>query len=145
MTFSSSERTGLLFLRVWIEPGHATKALRARLTGTVGDSGREVSIATAATVDDAVDSMRSWLEDFIASSARNDSRKQPHNTPASALVTPLGQGRGDGVDLRSQGGGPMSIETESRPSGSDIETPGRAFGIDAERRGQVRSGRIGKQ
>jgi hypothetical protein len=108
-------------------------------------SGREVSIATAATVDDAVDSMRSWLEDFIASSARNDSRKQPHNTPANARVTPLGQGRGNGVDLRRQGGGPMSIETESRPSGSDIETPGRAFGIDAERRGQVRSGRIGKQ
>ncbi len=39
----------------------------------------------------------------------------------------------------------MSIESESRPSGSDIETPGRAFGIDAERRSQVRSGRIGKQ
>jgi hypothetical protein len=68
MTVSSSERSGLVLLRVWIEPGHE-KGLRARLTGTVGGSGREVSIATAATVQDAVESVRSWLEDFVASQA----------------------------------------------------------------------------
>jgi hypothetical protein len=67
MMLSSSDRTGLLFLRVWVEPGHETKALRARLTGTVGGSGREVNIATAATVDDAIASVRAWLEDFVAS------------------------------------------------------------------------------
>jgi hypothetical protein len=81
MTVSSSERTGLLLLRVWIEPGHATKALRARLTGTVGGSGREVSIATAATVQDAVESIRSWLEDFVASRAETIRDFSPDNTP----------------------------------------------------------------
>jgi hypothetical protein len=77
MTFSSSDRTGLLFVRVWIEPGHATKPLRARLTGTVGGSGREMSIAVAATVEDAVESVRAWLEDFVALQARKSSRHQP--------------------------------------------------------------------
>ncbi len=70
MTLSSSDRTGLLFVRVWIEPGHATKALRARVTGTVSGSGREVNIATAASVDDAVESIRSWLEEFVATQAK---------------------------------------------------------------------------
>jgi hypothetical protein len=67
MSFYSFERTGLLFLRVWIEPGGGTKPLRARLTGTVDGSGREVHIATAATVDDAIESVRSWLEEFVDS------------------------------------------------------------------------------
>jgi hypothetical protein len=40
MTSSSSERTGLLFLRVWIEPGGGTNAVRARVTATVGGSVR---------------------------------------------------------------------------------------------------------
>lgn len=66
MTPSSFERTGLLFLRVWIEPEHERTALRARLTGMVGGSGREVRISTTATVDDAVKSVRSWLEQFVA-------------------------------------------------------------------------------
>jgi hypothetical protein len=81
MTHSSSDRTGLLFLRVWIEPGHATKALRARLTGTVGGSGLEVSIATAATVEDAVESVRSWLEDFVASQVKTIRDIGPDDTP----------------------------------------------------------------
>jgi hypothetical protein len=67
MKFSSSDRTGLLFLRVWVEPGHGTTPLRARITETTGDSRHEVSVTTAATVDDAMESVRSWLEDFIAS------------------------------------------------------------------------------
>jgi hypothetical protein len=67
MTSSSSERTGLLFLRVWIEPGGRANALRARLTGTIDGSAREVNIATAATVDDAIESARAWLEEFVDS------------------------------------------------------------------------------
>jgi hypothetical protein len=74
---SSSDRTGFLYLRVWIEPRHSTKPLRARLTGTAGGSGHEVSIATAATVEDAVESVKSWLEDFVASQADDNSRHQP--------------------------------------------------------------------
>jgi hypothetical protein len=66
MSPSSFERTGLLFLRVWIEPEHERNALRARVTEMVGGSGREVRIASAATVDDAVKSVRTWLEEFVA-------------------------------------------------------------------------------
>jgi hypothetical protein len=77
MIFSSPALTGLLLLRVWIEREHATKSLRARLIGTVHDSGREVSIATAATVEDAVEAVKSWWEGFAASQANNNSRHQP--------------------------------------------------------------------
>ena len=81
MTHSSSDRAGLLFLRVWMEPGHTTRALRARITGKFAGSGPEVNIATAATVEDAVESVRSWLEGFVASRAEDNSRTRPANTP----------------------------------------------------------------
>ena len=39
--------------------------------------GREVNIATAASVEDAIESVRSWLEDLVASQANDDSRNRP--------------------------------------------------------------------
>jgi hypothetical protein len=50
-----------------------------RITGTFAGSGPELNIATAATVDDAVESVRSWLEGFVASRAEDNSRTRTAN------------------------------------------------------------------
>jgi hypothetical protein len=65
---------GLLVLRVWFEPDHATP-MRARIVGSVdptggthGPAGPELPTlsATAASVEDAVRVVRRWLEGFEA-------------------------------------------------------------------------------
>jgi hypothetical protein len=69
-----SGRTGVLVMRGWIEPEHET-ALRVRIIQSVDDqagggSAREQNIpmatTAAATVEDAMLVVRSWLEDFVA-------------------------------------------------------------------------------
>jgi hypothetical protein len=58
-----SERTGVLVVRVWTEPG--APELRARLIETTGLDG--VGSATAAAGIDAIcAAVRAWLEPFAA-------------------------------------------------------------------------------
>jgi hypothetical protein len=58
------ERTGLFVMRAWIEPHHDS-ALRVRIVRsiTVGAGGPAAEMSVhAASVDDVVSNVRSWLE-----------------------------------------------------------------------------------
>ena len=62
-----SERTGVLVLRLWIEPSaRAGEALRARITAEI-DLGSGSRVTTAAVgVEQIVDVVRKWVEEFAA-------------------------------------------------------------------------------
>jgi hypothetical protein len=64
------QRTGLLIVRAWIEPG-STLPLRAHLrlsTDVAAGFNREVTLANVADVSDVVEA---WLREFLA--ARSES------------------------------------------------------------------------
>ena len=63
MTPLSSDRTGILILRLWIE-ADAREGLRARITQTL-DSGDEQAMATAAEPEDIYAVVRTWVEAFV--------------------------------------------------------------------------------
>jgi antitoxin component HigA of HigAB toxin-antitoxin module len=63
MTPPSSDRTGILILRLWIE-ADAREGLRARITQTL-DSGDEQAMATAAEPEDIYAVVRTWVEAFV--------------------------------------------------------------------------------
>lgn len=65
MTTDSTERTGVLVLRAWIE-GDPSTGLRARITQAVDNAAPEYLVATAATVEDVCAGVRGWLEELIA-------------------------------------------------------------------------------
>ena len=59
-----AERTGVLVIRAWIEgdpPG-----LRLRITRTDDIASRHEDSTVAASIDEAVEIARRWLEDFAA-------------------------------------------------------------------------------
>ena len=70
---SRSDATGVLIIRVWLEPGHPT-ALRARIVRSDGGQGHAAShhpgtpkgAIFSATVDDTLKVVRAWLERFDA-------------------------------------------------------------------------------
>jgi hypothetical protein len=61
------DRSAALLVRVWFEDGART--LRGRLTSrdtSPGGPGRpEVTVALAATPDEVLDAVRSWLDDLL--------------------------------------------------------------------------------
>lgn len=63
MTPPSSDRTGILILRLWIEED-AREGLRARITQTL-DSGHEQAMATAADPADIYAVVKTWVEAFV--------------------------------------------------------------------------------
>ncbi len=63
MTAPSSDRTGILILRLWIE-ADAREGLRARITQTL-DSGDEQAMATAVDPEDIYAVVRTWVETFV--------------------------------------------------------------------------------
>jgi len=63
---SKSDRTGVLVVRMWVEPGHET-GLRARITQTLDTSGTEREISAASSADEICDVMKKWTEDFEGS------------------------------------------------------------------------------
>ena len=63
----SSDRTGILILRLWIE-ADARDGLRARITQTL-DSGDEQAMATAANPEDIYAVVRTWVEAFVDAEA----------------------------------------------------------------------------
>lgn len=66
----SSDHTGVLIVRLWIEANHET-GLRARITQTLGSMGAEQSVAVAATADDICAVVKQWVEDFADPTSRN--------------------------------------------------------------------------
>ena len=67
MTHPSSDRTGILILRLWIEED-AHDGLRARITQTL-DSGQEQAMATAADPEDIYAVVKTWVEAFVEAGA----------------------------------------------------------------------------
>jgi hypothetical protein len=63
MKTASSDRTGMLIVRLWIE-GSPQTGLRARITRTLDTSGPEHAVAIAATADDVYAIVRTWVEEF---------------------------------------------------------------------------------
>ena len=64
-----AERTGVLVMRVWTEPGRPE--LRARLIETDGVDGGETTVA-AAGIDAICDAVRAWLEPLAAAALGRD-------------------------------------------------------------------------
>ena len=60
----TSERTGILILRLWIETD-AHEGFRARITQTLDSTDDERSIATAAHPEDLYAAVRTWVETFV--------------------------------------------------------------------------------
>ena len=58
------ERTGILVIRVWTEPG-APGRLRARLTQTGDLAEAATSLATASDVRGVCDAVEAWLRGFL--------------------------------------------------------------------------------
>ncbi|WHM41023.1 hypothetical protein [Streptomyces sp. BPTC-684] len=59
---TSSKRSGVLVLRVWVEGGRSD-GFRARIIQTV--DGQQASPAAAATVCDVLTAVRTWLDEFL--------------------------------------------------------------------------------
>ena len=59
-----AERTGVLVIRAWVEGDPPT--LRLRITQTDDIAARREESAVAASIDEAIEIARRWLEDFAA-------------------------------------------------------------------------------
>jgi hypothetical protein len=65
MQSQSSDRTGILIVRLWNE-GSARDGFRARITQTLDSTGAEEPTATAeADPEDVYASVRTWVEAFV--------------------------------------------------------------------------------
>lgn len=64
MNSRSSDRTGILIVRLWIE-GNVPNGFRARITQTLDSTAAEQAMATAANPEDVYGVVRSWVEAFV--------------------------------------------------------------------------------
>ena len=65
MQSRSSDRTGILIVRLWTEGG-AREGFRARITQTLDSTGPTEPTATAeADPEDVYDAVRTWVEAFV--------------------------------------------------------------------------------
>jgi hypothetical protein len=64
MRSQTSEKTGILIVRLWIE-GDVREGFRARITQTLDSTDREQATATAGDAKDLYAVVRSWVEAFI--------------------------------------------------------------------------------
>jgi hypothetical protein len=62
---TSEERTAVLIVRAWVEPGGRESKLRARITEFLDISSGEHSVGTAASAEEVCAAVRSWLESFL--------------------------------------------------------------------------------
>jgi len=67
MKTKSSDRTGVLILRLWIEANHET-GLRARITQTLATTAIEHPVAVAASADDICEVVKNWVQNFTDAS-----------------------------------------------------------------------------
>lgn len=63
MTRSSSDRSGVLILRLWVETSHP-HGLRARITQSLDSMAGEESVAVASSADDICVVVKRWVDDF---------------------------------------------------------------------------------
>jgi len=63
MKTSSSDRTGILIVRLWIE-ANAREGLRARITQTLDSVFPDQARATASTPEEIYAVVRRWVEEF---------------------------------------------------------------------------------
>jgi hypothetical protein len=64
MLSRSSDRTGVLILRLWIE-GSVTEGLRARITHSLDSAERAPMTTLAADPEDIYALVRTWVESFV--------------------------------------------------------------------------------
>jgi hypothetical protein len=63
MKTQTTDRTGVLILRLWIETNHEI-GLRARITQTLDSTATEQPLAVAATADDICSIVKKWVQAF---------------------------------------------------------------------------------
>ena len=63
MPTRTSDRTGIMIVRVWLETD--AHGFRARMTQTLDATGREEAMATAAEPEDVYAAVRTWVEAFL--------------------------------------------------------------------------------
>jgi hypothetical protein len=61
----TAERTGVLVIRVWIEPG-AGGGIRARITRTLDVAERDEVATAASTPEEITRTVGDWLDAFLA-------------------------------------------------------------------------------
>lgn len=66
MKAQSSDRTGILIVRLWIE-GNSSDGFRARITQTLDSTVTEKAMAVAANPEDVYAVVRTWVESFVNS------------------------------------------------------------------------------
>ena len=66
---STIERTGVLVVRVWLEPG-VGGGLRARLTGNLDLSERDESVTVCSSPEAIADAVIAWVDAFLGSAAQ---------------------------------------------------------------------------
>jgi hypothetical protein len=64
MTTRSSDRTGFLIVRLWIE-GNAREGFRARITRSLDSAGHEQEMSVTAAPEDLYAVVRTWVEAFV--------------------------------------------------------------------------------
>jgi len=64
MKGQSPERTGILIVRMWMEP-NSDEGFRARITQTFDSSQPEQASVVAATPEDIYGAVRTWVETFV--------------------------------------------------------------------------------
>jgi hypothetical protein len=67
----TGERTGVLVLRVWIEAG--SDEFRARITAESELGSADRVTAVAASMEEILDFIRDWVDEFLAGAARDAS------------------------------------------------------------------------
>jgi hypothetical protein len=65
---AAGERTGILVVRAWIEPG-VGGGLRARITATLDVAERDEVVTVASSVDGVVAAVADWVDAFVSSTA----------------------------------------------------------------------------
>lgn len=73
----SSDRTGVLVVRLWIEANHE-RGLRARITQTLDAIAGEQSVAVAASADDIVAVVKRWVDEFATIGSPDVSGHRPN-------------------------------------------------------------------
>jgi hypothetical protein len=58
-------RTGVVLVRVWLEPGNGTPLLKARITARLDLNEQEERVTAGAGVDEICDRIRELLEEFV--------------------------------------------------------------------------------
>jgi hypothetical protein len=71
MADTSSDRSGLLILRLWDEPRHDSR-LRGRITHKLDNKATEQSVAVTDSIDAICDVVRDWVQAFADRLERND-------------------------------------------------------------------------